>query len=364
VLRRLSIVLAAVSLVACSDVRKVESKDPALERRIAELRAKLEQRPEDVAVLIEIGEAYAAADRVFEASDAFLRATELDQQNVRARAGLAAAYLELGYVPRTVEQLRACMEVDRSYPDCLLVVGELFESDGSPPALKEARKTFRHFLALAPDHARAAYVKSKIDQLDARLGPEEPQAPAEAPEQQAASQPAHPQQPPPTEQPQQQQAADRPNAATIPGHNAAPDSEEVGELNPFGAALKRAFDAVQRNDAPGAEAAFREAVKISPNDPAALSGLAHALLAQGKNAEAIQAAESSVRADPKDSQARWTLGIVLMRTGKDVVRGIQMWEALVKDDPTYAKQMKLPEQLEEIRKYSKQQNVHPPAAPK
>lgn len=337
---------------------------PDLAQRIAERELRLRSSPDDVALLVELGELYMEAKRSFEAADALRAALERGGQgNVRVHAAMFNNYLNLGYVEPAIEAMKACFAIDRLHPDCLYGFGMLMLSDASPQAQRETRVIWRRFLEQAPNHPRAAYVRSQLEQLDARLGAEEPTP--EGAHGQAGSPhapPGHGASPHGAGAPgASPHGAGAPGAAPgasphgvdgppVPGHAGGTGGEDVGELNPFGQAIRKAFAAVRKNDAPGAEAAFREALTIRPQDPSALAGLAEALFAQEKVDPAVEAIEAAWATDPTDAQVRWAYGVIMIRSGKKVREGLAAWEKLLADEPEYAQRLGIPEMLEGVRR--------------
>lgn len=355
------------------DPDRSSAKDSPAARHAAEAKARVAQKPNDPALLLELAAAYAEDHRTFDAADTYQLAIDQGAKTAQAYAGLAETYLELGYIPRMVEQLRQCMSIDRNDPDCLFALGSLFQADGSPDGLREARRTWRQILAAAPSYRRAATVKSMLEQADARLGPETeadarlgPHGGAlqEGGDESADRAHAH------AGDSESQSAAGGHGAAsgaaqgspeTIPAHAARGVTEDqpVGDLNPFGEALRRAYEAVRKNDPPAAEKAFGEALAIRPEDPSALSGLAQALLAQEKVDEAVQAARRGIAADPKDPQARWTYGLVMLKAKRDLEGALSAWETLIKDEPEYANRLRLPEMVARLKEAVSQKKLHP-----
>lgn len=339
-------VLLAGSSIACGDLAKPEA-NPAAKEKIARARLAYDAAPNDVKTIVALADAYTEANHALEAVDGYQKAIELGAKEPRIYGALAGLYIKFGYLQSAVDNIKGCMAVDRNDPECMLAIGLLFETDGGREMQAQARQAFSSMLSVAPDHPKAALVRSKLDQLNAKLGPIEEGAPEEAegsPHGGAVG-------------------AEDPNVkdphAGI-GGKPEPD-EEVGELNEFGAALQRAFAAVQKQDAAGAEKAFREALAIQPNDSTALAGLSQSLLVLKKYPEAKKTAEAAVKADPKDPQARYTLGMAFMRgaeSAEDVKRGIAVWEEFLREEPEAAKPFRVKEQLDEINRQIKQQNVH------
>lgn len=88
----------------------------------------------------------------------------------------------------------------------------------------------------------------------------------------------------------------------------------------------------------GAVAAYRKAMTLTPNDTDTISSLGEALAmaAQGEiTAEAKQLFEKSVSIDPKDSRARFYLGLAKQQSG-DKEGALADWTRLLRESPADA----------------------------
>jgi tetratricopeptide (TPR) repeat protein len=334
--------LAVIFALGACEFQKPATLDPELERRIAQKQLAL-AGAKDGNAEAELAELYLEGERFFDAAEHFQFAAVKGTAPERIAAGLALTYLELGYIPAMVEQLKICFKIDQAHPDCLYAFGSLLERDGSESALQEARRTYQRFLAVAPSsHRRIAYVKSTLEQLNARL--------KEVPD---------------TEAPVQQNdphggggnphgGGDAPHAggapSGVPGHDGAKGDEDVGELNPFGKAISKAIDAANKGDIPGAEAAFREALKVAPQDAGALAGLADTLYAQKKDADARATIDKARSIDPKDPQVRYVFGLIYLEDKTKQKEALESWASLLADDPGYAAQLKLADRMKALKK--------------
>lgn len=334
-LRRLFLCLPL--LTACLEHDRPAPLDPNLERRIAQKMAQVTSAPADAQAEIELAELYFEGQRYFEAADHFQAASTKGGDVTRVASGLAITYLELGFIPAMVEQLKRCFERDINHPGCLYAFGNLLERDGSPDALAEARRTYLRFLNFAPpDHPRIAYVKSAVEQLNARLPKEALEAPPNAPASAPAGNPALP--------------PNHPSGGpALPAHNAAKGDEDVGELNAFGRAIQKAMDAANKGDLASAELAFKEAIAVAPNDAGAKAGLAETLYAQRKKAEAKTVVEAAHRLDPNDPQVRYTYGLIMLEEPGKKAEALAAWEALMAAEPGYAEQLRLKERIAAAR---------------
>lgn len=341
-MRRVAL-LSALVLVACEvDFGTKPVADPGLARRIAQKKAELQSTPNDGGAWLALGDLYFAADQYFDAADAYVRAEALGAPQSPVLAGLANSYLKLGYYQQSIDRLKKCFQINRNEPMCLYALGTVMESNGDERSLADARRAYMHFLAVAGEHERAAYVKSRIDQITARIGPPDPnETIAIGPASQPASQPAAPPPAPPPE------SSGPPG---VPGHGDG-DSQEVGELNAYGLALQKALTATRNNDLPGARAAYQEALADRPGDPSARAGLAEVYLAEGNISEAAKLIEATYDDHPTDPQVRWMFGTVMLRAERRQREAIEAWESLVEEYPDIAAQLGIPQRLEAAKKF-------------
>ena len=85
-------------------------------------------------------------------------------------------------------------------------------------------------------------------------------------------------------------------------------------------------------DPAAAEAAFRDALSKRPGSAPVLVGLGRALLAQAREADAVEPLEKAVAADAKSARARAFLGVARIKTGK-TKPGLDDIAAAAKLDP-------------------------------
>ena len=92
---------------------------------------------------------------------------------------------------------------------------------------------------------------------------------------------------------------------TAPQQAAAPASPQL--LPGVAEAVDKGFDLLARQDAPGAEAAFRHAIDLQPELEMAHRGLGMALRARGQDEAAVRELEVATRLDPSDADAHYEL---------------------------------------------------------
>ncbi len=300
-----------------------------------ELRAAIDQKErhwhahqEDTKALVDLAGLYLEAGQLFKAVTSFSRARKKAPDNTRIAAGLAEGYLELGYVRASVEELRGCFRVNREEPDCLWVFGSLLERDGSTEAIRQARLAWNRLLAVAPGHPRAAYIRSAIAQIDAKLGPARPT----------------------DAQPSTQPGPSAPPEAPIPKHPVPKtEGQDVGALNAFGQAIQRAFLAMQKRDPGAAETAYKEALQLSPDDPSAMAGLSEALFAQRKQQEAQKIIEDAYKKHKQSPQVLFAYGLILSASSQGREKALGAWKTLLNAHPEYAQQLRLKARIQALQ---------------
>ncbi len=326
-------VALVVSVVACEpqplDPRSRSTPEiKALEDRFAESKS--------ATVALQLSAVLADSGRGFEAADVLLEAELAGQATPKIHAALAQTYADLGYGRAVIRELGGCLERARRQPDCLYLLGRILEEDGTPSSLREARRTYTLFLEVAPDHPEANRARSALEQLGGPL----------------------------------REAASRPSSApAAPGLAAAhPGGEPAaraggparGNLNPFGQALAEAFAALRDGQPASAEAAYRRALDLRPDHAGTRAGLAQALSAQGKEAEAVREIEAVFADSPTDPQVRFVFGALMLRSDERRAEAIAAWEALVRDTPDIAEDLGLPERLAALRQIDGETTVRPP----
>ncbi len=328
-----------LALAGCSFDPTRAPPPPQLAQELSELQGKLSANPEDLDTRVRLVEAHVRAGHLFAAADLAKETTDRWPREPRAYAALAATYDRLGYFMKGFETLRKCLEAVPENEPCTVTMAFMLMGEGSDFARKEARRMLRKLVERAtPSTPRLAEAKATLEVLEKELGPD-----TGAPPEVAASQPGMP----PT--PANPHGTPTSPVDMIPGHGTAgPEGADVGELNDFGRAFARALEATRNQDVKGAEAAFRDALKIKGDDASALAGLAETLLVQGMTKEAVQHAKRAYELAPGEPQTRWTFGLVMTKSGVDVAAGVDAWRALARDTPEVAAQVGVPQFIEQF----------------
>jgi predicted Zn-dependent protease len=313
---------------------------PEARARIETLRQLDSPSAEEVA---ELGRLLRESGLLLEAAERLQAALEAGTDSADVRAGLAETYMDLGYGRPVLRELNGCLRQNPRQPECLEVFGRVLERDGTPGALREARRVYAVFLDVAPDHPRAKRARSALDQLGGPLT-EGDEGPASAP---AIVPPA----------------VDAPGAGgASAAHPGGAPSGDAPALNAFGRALAEAFRAMRRDAPTEAEGAFRRALELRPDHAATRAGLAEALALQGKVAEAVTTIDQAWAEAPSDPQVRLVFGSVMLQAGERRDEAIAAWEALVRDSPQVAEQYGISERLAALRRAGSDGTVAAPAA--
>lgn len=342
-MHRALLAAAAFGVAACEPAASEPDVPPALIARIVEAEAAARTDPE---ARVRLGELQLEAELYFDAAETLLKALEQGRDDARVHAGLARAYLELGYRKSTSEAVDACFTRKRDQPDCLAVWGQYLERVGGERALRERRATWQRFLEVAPpEHPKRAYARSSIAQVDETLGPEPP--PTLPPPVRTATTAATS-----TGTGAATTTSTRTTSSTVTGPHAAspPDpSRPIGRLNRFGQAVRRAYEAWAGGDLDAAAAGFEEALTHRPDDPPVLAELARLRQEQGRSADAIRLAERAYQLGPEDPQVRFAFGLVMLRNRRRPDDAIAAWRALLRDNRDFLEQTGLRETVEMVK---------------
>lgn len=120
--------------------------DPA---RVAELKARLDQDPNDKAALTELGESHMQAGRWQDTVDWFTRLLAVDPNDLHARTDLGTASYNLGRLEQAREAWQEVARRDPSDPQIHYNLGYLY-ANGVPRDVEAAKREWELVLQLAP----------------------------------------------------------------------------------------------------------------------------------------------------------------------------------------------------------------------
>lgn len=274
--------------------------------------------------------------RLFEAAEAFRAAEQGGLKTPALFAGKALTYVRLGYMGTTVGALRQCFQRSPREPDCLLAFARLIETDPSEGAQRELHRTWARFLLVAPrDHPERGYAQSALAQLEGRFGALSQDELLGRPPKSAASRPGD-----------EAGSENPPPPSGVPGHEGA-GASAIGELNPFGQALQKAYAAWSEKKLDDAEAAFRDALKIRSEDAATLAELGRLLQEKKEPKEARELVNRAWTIAPDEPQVQYAFGLVNLQNRTRGKEALEAWQALLQSNPDYARQLGVERLLEE-----------------
>jgi tetratricopeptide (TPR) repeat protein len=123
-----------------------------LERRVAELEARLRENPEDIGVLVESGIAEKTAGHLDEAEAKFRRALSYDADSSVLHFFLAEIFYNRGLGEEALRFLRRSIDLNPANPDAHYLAGFIL---GDLGRVEEAREAKRRAVALNPSLTRA-----------------------------------------------------------------------------------------------------------------------------------------------------------------------------------------------------------------
>ncbi|RMG61162.1 MAG: tetratricopeptide repeat protein [Deltaproteobacteria bacterium] len=107
------------------------------------------------------------------------------------------------------------------------------------------------------------------------------------------------------------------------------------------------FDANQNAEA---VKAYREALRLDPNDPNVLTDMGICLRRLGRADEAIEAFRAAIRLKRDHYQSRYNLGLTLLHDKNDLQGALSAWEELLENVPSFPGRDNLAQRVEALKK--------------
>ena len=142
-----------------SDALPENHPPPELMERLGELMERVENHPEDLDSLVELGNSFYDMGRFDAGIQWYERALQLDPDMIEVSTDLATSYLYAGNSEAAVERFKASLEMDKDHPQTLQNLGVAFFSSGQ---YKEAVDVWQSLIDTHPDYVRAAEIKEQI----------------------------------------------------------------------------------------------------------------------------------------------------------------------------------------------------------
>jgi tetratricopeptide (TPR) repeat protein len=137
--------------------------------QINQYKQRLEANPKDVEALIALGNANFDIQRFDKAKELYLRALEIEPENVLVRTDLASCYRNMGDVEQALKELDQVLSIDPKHENALYNMGVLLLNDKQDP--KGAAAAWETLIAAHPNVSYATDLKKEIEELKTQGGP-------------------------------------------------------------------------------------------------------------------------------------------------------------------------------------------------
>lgn len=138
-----------------------------LRTRIAGLEKMLAASPDNVQVLIQLGNDYSDAGNHAKAVETYQRVLQIDPRNADVLTDMGVSYRKLGKPEDAVASFQRALEIDPNHAISLFNLGIVYRDDLKRPA--EALKAWEAFLQKAGDAPHAVMVRPWVKQLKEKL---------------------------------------------------------------------------------------------------------------------------------------------------------------------------------------------------
>ena len=133
------------------------------EARVRALTSAAEQRPQDAAVRVELGNVYFDAERYADAVKWYEAAVTLDPRNINASTDLGVCYYYMNEPDRAVSQFERSLAIDAKHTKTLLNMG-IVKAFGKQD-LKGAAQVWEQVIAIAPESPEGRAAKQALDSM-------------------------------------------------------------------------------------------------------------------------------------------------------------------------------------------------------
>jgi predicted Zn finger-like uncharacterized protein len=136
-----------------------------------------EEQEGDYDTLVRRGDRYSENGRVSEAMRAYKKALDKQPGGVEALTGLAYCYLDRGRTGKAVSTFRKALSYSSSYGEALIGMAEVYKRRSS---WKKALEYYKKYVQHHPGGRKRGLAQRNIRELEDRVKPREPEAPAGA----------------------------------------------------------------------------------------------------------------------------------------------------------------------------------------
>ncbi len=130
---------------------------------IAEYQSMLGEDPENIAVLVALGNAYYDSGAWQNAIIAYERALQIEPRNADIRTDMGTSYRNLGQYDRALIEYRLALQYDPSHLNARYNMGIVYANDKKDAGA--AVHLWQEILKLAPNYPQAEFLRSNIAKL-------------------------------------------------------------------------------------------------------------------------------------------------------------------------------------------------------
>ena len=145
------------------------TQSPSFSEDEARLRGALISNPNDLEVLIQLGNLCYDNGKFQDAVEWYGRALAIDPKNVNVRTDRGTSYWNLGQADPAIAEFRKSLELNPSHAQTLYNLGVVYLNGKNDP--QEARKTWETLLATNPNYPERAKVQEQLASLSGQSQP-------------------------------------------------------------------------------------------------------------------------------------------------------------------------------------------------
>ncbi len=140
-----------------------QAKIPDYAGLIAEYQSMLAEDPENLAILVALGNAYYDRGEWRNAIMAYERALQIEPRNADIRTDMGTSYRNLGQYDRALMEYRLALQYDASHLNARYNMGVVYANDKKD--VLAAVHVWQEILTLAPNYPQAEILRSNIAKL-------------------------------------------------------------------------------------------------------------------------------------------------------------------------------------------------------
>ncbi|NOZ26398.1 MAG: tetratricopeptide repeat protein [Nitrospirae bacterium] len=166
------VIMSMVNLALKSGESGQESAGPQqampLEERIREVKAFLEDNPDNPEALVALGDLYFESNQVYEGIEVFKRAEKLEPESVHIQNDLGILYQKTGKYELAIEKFRNALRLDPTHLNSLFHIGLIYRYNMGDN--EKALEAFEELLAKNPEPRVAKMAAEEVERIKAEGG--------------------------------------------------------------------------------------------------------------------------------------------------------------------------------------------------